>query len=200
MENHMIRFNFQDDADRITYFSDFLEGEAAQWFNSLARSGIRESTFEDFLACFNRTYYNKNSIDDVMFRIFSCSQKSTLRAYNQEFRELASAIPAALFDERITLNKYVHGLKPELQRMVRSFQPESLEQAMSTATNMADTPLPYKQPIRGSTLPYGTASYEPMDVDTIHTDPTEIDANHTGPRSNRRLKLSPQERQLLMKL
>lgn len=192
--------NFQNDFDKIAYFSDFLEGEAAIWFASLARSGIRNSTFDEFLVCFNRTYYNRKSIDDVMLRMFSCSQKSTLSAYNQEYTKLAAAIPSAHFDERNRVNKYIHGLKPELQKMVWSVQPETLEEAMNTALNIAETPYSYKQTARASTLPYGTASCERMDVDVVHMESTKADPIYTGPKSSRRLKLSPQERQLLMKL
>ena len=196
----MFRFNFQDDLDKITYFSDFLEGEAAQWYFALTRSGIRNSTFNEFLVRFQRKYYNSNAIDDVMDRMFNCCQTSSLITYNQEFGELASALPTDLFNERTRLNKYVNGLKPELKRMVRTFQPETLEDAMNIATNMAETPNSFKQTTRTSTLPYGASSYEPMEVDSIQTEPIEVDAIYKDLKNPRRQKLSSQERQLLMKL
>lgn len=114
--------------------------------------------------------------------------------------ELASALPTDLFNERTRLNKYINGLKPELKRMVRTFQPETLEDAMNIATNMAETPNSFKQTTRTSTLPYGTSSYEPMEVDSIETEPIEVDAIYKDLKNPRRQKLSSQERQLLMKL
>lgn len=58
---------------------------------------------------------------------------------------------------------------------------------MNSAGNMAETPYSCKQSTRVSTLPYGTDSYEPIDVDVINIEPTEIDAIYVGPKSDRGL-------------
>lgn len=106
MQNHMIRFNFQDDLDKITHFSsDFLEGEAAQWYFALARSGIRNSTVKEFLVSFQRKYYNSNAIDDVMDRMFNCCQESTLTNYNSYSAELAAVLPTDMINEKARMSK-----------------------------------------------------------------------------------------------
>lgn len=190
MKTHMYRFDFKGELDQITYFGDFLEAEAAQWYGSFSIDFLQTCTFDEFLLGFERKYYNANRLETLLRRIKNASQQTTVEAYNVDFAELAAAIPSTALTDHTKRTFYIEGLKPPLQHTVRNYNPQTLEDAMIIASNASEG-----EP--AGHLQAKSLFEHPADEEDILMD---VNAIHVNPSTVRRSRLTPQERMLLKKL
>ncbi|QLQ79869.1 hypothetical protein HG537_0C05180 [Torulaspora globosa] len=188
MRTHLFRFEFKSDIDKIAYFGDFLEDEAAQWYDSVAFDYLQHSTFHGFLLAFERKYYNSNQIDSLLERMKCCTQKTTVSAYNTEFAALTAAVSSSILPEVSERTFYISGLKNPIKQTVHNYNPRTLEDAIIIASNSGEWAVRRATTISTST----TAQTEDIQM--------AIDAISSGPADPRKVKLSNQDRLVLKKL
>jgi hypothetical protein len=119
--------------NRVEFAGTFLKDHAAMWWQTTYYD-IEE--WDDFVAGLRDQFQPVNSAKNARAQLDSLRQRTSVRIYNTEFRELVLQIPHMHEEDRV--HHYIKGLKPNVASLVAMQQPATLLQAQGLA-DTADT-------------------------------------------------------------
>ena len=155
--------------NRVEFAGTFLKDHAAMWWQT-AYDDIED--WNDLKEGIKAQFQPVNSAKTARAQLDSLRQRTSVRIYNSEFRELVLQIPHMHEEDRVY--QYIKGLKPSVASMVALQQPTTLLMAQGLA-DIADT-IQYQQMPRrnfgnqGTEQPRNRPTYQgptPMDLDAI---------------------------------
>ena len=115
-----------------TYASALLRGPAATWWRVRSRNGaILDYPWEIFSEALKADFKRINAVQHAKDRIATLRQKRSATEYCNEFRLLTLDVPD--MDEEWKLDAFMRGLKPNVQRELERYPPQTLEAAMRQA-------------------------------------------------------------------
>ena len=126
------------EAQKVTFASFHLEGEANQWWQWLHKAYKEEGrtvTWRDFeeelWARFGPT--DCEDFDEALSRV---RQVGTLRDYQREFERLGNRVHGRT--QKALVRTFMGGLNPEISDGVRMFKPKTLKEAINLARMQED--------------------------------------------------------------
>jgi Ty3 transposon capsid-like protein/Zinc knuckle len=158
-------------ADRITFAATFFKDQAALWWRAYYQTQDWQAaapTWDVFLVALRQQFTPVNTSISAYDRLQRLSQKTSVNAYNHEFRGLMLELPD--MDPGTRMNYYMKGLKDNIRPFVAMQTPTTLA-AAETIAERVDA-VTYKPQTRSSGFqprpkyhaPGGTI---PMDLDAI---------------------------------
>jgi hypothetical protein len=164
--------------NRIAFAGTFFKDQAALWWRSYHQKTDwvnAAPTWEQFLEATRRHFTPVNTTISAYDRLQRLTQKTSVNAYNHEFRTIMLELPD--MDAATRMNYYTRGLKENIRPFVSMQTPNTLEEAEVIAERVDATtfkPIPRStgfRPNRGYQAPGGPT---PMDLDAItKLDPVE---------------------------
>jgi hypothetical protein len=111
----------------------FLRGQAAEWFRERSKANQAPRTWEEMKTALTQIYIPIGRDKVARDKLARTKQrvKDSLNAYVSYIRRLFLAIPG--IDENEKVDRFVRGLKPELQKEVFLKEPTTFEEAVAIA-------------------------------------------------------------------
>jgi hypothetical protein len=171
--------------DRIRFAATFLKDQAALWWRSYYQTinwQVAAPNWEGFVTALRQQFIPVNTAISAYDRLQRLSQKTSVNAYNHDFRAIMLDLPD--MDQATRMNYYLRGLKDNLRPFVAMQQPADLAAAETIAERVDAVTFkpmarnPGFRPNPAYRSPGGTA---PMELDMI-------------------IKLTPLERERLRKI
>jgi Ty3 transposon capsid-like protein len=119
--------------NRVEFAGTFLKDHAAIWWQS---AYVTIEQWDEFKEGLLSQFQPVNSSKNARARLDALRQRTSVRIYNTEFRELVILIPRMHEEDQI--HHYIKGLKPNIASLVAMQQPDTLLMAQGLA-DTADT-------------------------------------------------------------
>jgi hypothetical protein len=154
--------------NRVSFAGTFLKDHAAMWWRTIYEEIEAQpdpDRWTQFVTGLKRQFQPINTSETARTRLDQLKQKTSVRLYNSDFREIMLQLPHMHEADRI--HSYIKGLKPAIASLVAMQQPDTLTAAQGLA-DTADTIQFHHMPRR----PFSTPRPEyrgpaPMDLDAI---------------------------------
>ncbi|XP_058099862.1 uncharacterized protein LOC131244241 [Magnolia sinica] len=160
------------DAQKVSWATYLLEGEAETWWKSVQRSVPTGYawTWAGFKTKFLEKYFSRSCRSEKIAQFLKLEQGSlTVTQYEVRFDELSRYVPKALEDEEYKLEKFKEGLKPGIQSRLCTWDfgdfPELVDKAMRLEKDFErtvhssqptrDAPFRPRQPLPAPPIPAG---------------------------------------------
>lgn len=185
------------DGDKINHAVTLLRSHAMNWWQqmqSLARMGTVEEvcTFEQFKTAIEAQFGGFETTERARDLLASLRQVSSVENYVRRFREALLLLGDGNYLDADMRHRFVLGLKPWIQRVVRIEAPETLREAMELAERIGR--------VRVTGLDYGPSGSGNSAPRTVPPVPMEVDAiTASSPNPSGRKKLTDREREYLRK-
>jgi len=190
--NELAFYNLRLAADepRVNFAVQFLEGPATTWWTATQASEAIW-TWDLFKAALRLQFSPEDEVVRARDKLDHLRQLTSVRDYNQKFRELATYIPDAADGDM--LHRYQRGLKDFVAQHVTVQQPGTLTEAMTLALNIdtTATALAYRQAadrrpwaINRRPIAYPAHEPQPMELGALSSAPGGSRGGHGG-RGNR---------------
>ncbi|PRW56319.1 putative retrotransposon protein [Chlorella sorokiniana] len=102
------------------------------WWRSLEDSvDLRPSTWENFKIELENTFQTINPVETARNKLALLEQVTTVRQYATQFRSTALLIPGITDEEK--MDRFIRGLKLEVQKETRFKTPKSFDEAVQIA-------------------------------------------------------------------
>ena len=158
-------------ADRITFAATFFKDQAALWWRAYYQTqnwATAPPNWDTFTATLRRQFNPVNTSVSAYDRLQRLSQKTSVNAYNHEFRGIMLELPD--MDQATRMNYYMKGLKDNIRPFVAMQTPTDLETAEVIAERV--DAVTYKPTVRPSGFkPHSNyrppGGVIPMDIDAI---------------------------------
>ena len=157
--------------DRIPFAATFFKDQAALWWRSYHQSidwQNRAPDWNGFLAAIRQQFVPVNTSISAYDRLQCLSQKTSVNAYNHEFRAIMLELPD--MDQATRMNYYLRGLKDNLRPFVAMQTPadlaaaETIAERVDAVTFKPQSRTPGFRPNPGYRSPGGAT---PMELDAI---------------------------------
>ena len=154
--------------NHVSFAGTFLKDHAAMWWRTIyteIEAQPEEDQWTQFIAGLKNQFQPINTSETARTRLDQLKQKTSVRLYNSDFREIMLQLPDMHEADRI--HSYIKGLKPAIASLVAMQQPDTLITAQGLA-DTADTIQFHHIPRRPFATPrpdYRGPS--PMDLDAI---------------------------------
>ena len=177
-------------SEKIHYAVTLLRAHAMNWWEQQEqriRLGNSETidTFEKFEREITKQFGGFDTVERARDTLASLRQVSSVEAYVRRFRETLLLLGADNYLDSDMCHRFILGLKPWIQRLVKIEAPGTLDEAMQMAER-----------IDRVRVADPTRTPRPNHADSSHTTPMEIGAVTPGRPKYR--KLTDQDRQRLM--
>jgi Retrotransposon gag protein/Zinc knuckle len=158
-------------ADRVPLAATFFKDQAALWWRSYYQTQnwtAAPPNWDEFLAALRTQFIPVNTSISAYDRLQRLSQKTSVNAYNHQFREIMLELPD--MDDATKMNYYLKGLKENLRPFVAMQNPvnliaaETIAERVDAVTYKPQPRTPANNP-RSSYRPPGGVI--PMDLDSI---------------------------------
>jgi len=131
------------EGNRVKYATCTLQDGALTWWNTYAHSvGIDVAhaiTWEDLKQRLRDEYYPRNEIQKLEVEFWHLKTRGMeVPEYTLRFQELALLCPSMVTPEYKRIERYIWGLPPQIQGMVTSSEPTSIDSAIRMAHSLAD--------------------------------------------------------------
>lgn len=136
VEEYLEASNIHGNADRISETVTFLRGAALTWWRSIKQGdpAHRPTTWDEFKERIQAAFKTINSTRTARDKMARLKQTTSVRNYSTEFRNLSLDIPD--MSEGDKLDRYIRGLKQEIQREVDMKEPANFEEAVRLAERL----------------------------------------------------------------
>jgi hypothetical protein len=157
--------------DRIRFAATFLKDQAALWWRSYYQTIDWQNVapnWDGFVAALRQQFVPVNTTVSAYDRLQRLAQRTSVNAYNHEFRSIMLELPD--MDPATRMNYYLRGLKDNLRPFVAMQQPvdlataETIAERVDAVTFKPATRNQGFRPNSGYRAPGGPV---PMEIDTI---------------------------------
>ncbi|PRW58283.1 hypothetical protein C2E21_3113 [Chlorella sorokiniana] len=132
MEHFFTVLRIPEDWDRIQLAVSYFTGPALDWWRSLEDSvDLRPTTWENFKIELENTFQTINPVETARNKLALLEQVTTVRQYATQFRSTALLIPGITDEEK--MDRFIRGLKLEVQKETRFKTPKSFDEAVQIA-------------------------------------------------------------------
>ena len=147
-----------DDLERIAYAVTLLDRNALAWWMTVEKEkGVAApSTWEAWKAALTAMFQPANLESEAREKLDALRQTGTVSSYAFTMRRLMLDVPGMTSAEKI--HRFVHGLKPSIQRELRIREPTSFDDAVATAERIDNVSLSFRVPFGRTSVP-STHSY-----------------------------------------
>lgn len=172
---------------KIAFAASALREAALQWFQNISTSD-EVLTFDDFKDKITAAFQPANFQRVLRRQLKALRQTGSISDYVYEFRNIVGQIKEMAEDDKITY--FIDGLKPRTREEINYMAPETLENAIASATRFdaamfgvnSPLPRPLRQHVSQSSAtppsgltaasrlyptPISSGTVEPMDLDVI---------------------------------
>jgi hypothetical protein len=161
-------------ANRVPFAATFFKEHAAIWWRSIHEelsAQPEDHQWSLFIDQLRLQFQPIHTTQTARRRLDQMRQKTSVRLYNSEFRELMLQLPT--MDEPDRLHAYIKGLKPSIATLVAMQQPKTLLAAQGLADTADAIQFQYQSPRRTyfeNNRPYrnNDLGSVPMEVDVIN--------------------------------
>jgi hypothetical protein len=159
------------EADRIQFAATFFKEQAALWWRSYHQATDWQNhapNWDGFLTALRQQFVPVNTSISAYDRLQRLAQKTSVNAYNHEFRAVMLELPD--MDQATRMNYYLRGLKDHLRPFVAMQQPrdlaaaETIAERVDAVTFRPTNRAPGFRPSSNFRSPGGTT---PMELDAI---------------------------------
>lgn len=131
-----------NEASKVAMAAAFLRENAAVWWEHLqenVQSGHREpiTTCAEFAKALQAQFGGHDREKNARDLLATLTQTHSVQAYTKRFQELLIMIGRERYTDSEMQHRYVFGLKPWLQQIVKADEPDSLEDTMRKAERIA---------------------------------------------------------------
>jgi len=171
--------NFQHEATKLSLMPSLLTGSAATWwmFTCSGRMGDAPDSWAGVSAALITRFQPINAADKARDAFMTVRQKTSVQLYVQEFQAIMQYLPDT--EEADSLHRFIHGLKPELQRAIKAQPPQSLRATINAADRLCH--------IQSSGSSHSSSSFKPrllqpeaFSVPASTSGPTPMELGHLG--------------------
>ena len=154
--------------NRVSFAGTFLKDHAAMWWRTIyeeIEAQPENNRWTQFITGLKEQFQPINTSETARTRLDQLKQKTSVRLYNSDFREIMLQLPNMHEADRV--HSYIKGLKPAIASLVAMQQPDTLLAAQGLA-DTADTIQFQHMPRRPFVAP--RSEYRgptPMDLDAI---------------------------------
>ena len=120
-----------DQAEGIVYAASFFRGHAALWWRSQVEANGKVCpylTWESFAEAVKLQFRPVNAVKAARDCLASLTQQRSVQDYVSQFRILCLQIPDISEGEK--MDRFVRGLKPQIQREVEMKEPQTFEEVI----------------------------------------------------------------------
>lgn len=166
--------NVTTDTERFTFLPTLLTGNGQRWWMYLqqqayAGGAALPTTWRAFVQAIVAQFQPVNSSETARAALCSIRQTAGVQAYAGRFRALLLRLPDISSADAIF--RFVHGLKPHVQTMVRLSNPTTLDAAISAAERV--DVISFKPTSRPTTYHGYASGAEPMELGAMAYDEDE---------------------------
>ena len=149
-------------ASQVTFATGTLEGAALTWWNSqnqtLGAEAANAMSWNEFKTSMTEEYCPRGEVQKLEGELYNLKMVgSEVEAYTARSHELAVLCPQMVNPPYKRIELYIDGLSPQIQGMVTSAEPATIQQAIRLAHKLTD------QAVAQGTLPPRGASAKPSD-------------------------------------
>jgi hypothetical protein len=196
------------DSEKINYAVTLLRSHAMNWWEQqeqLIRLGTAEEfdTFEKFEQAITKQFGGFDTVERARDILANMRQVSSVETYVRRFREALLLLGADNYLDSDMCNRFILGLKPWVQRLVKIETPDTLDKAMQMAERIdrvrASGPDRNPGQMESPGIPAAeSANSRPHFTDSAQATPMEIDAITPDRHRPRFKKLTDKEKQQLI--
>jgi hypothetical protein len=130
-------------SEQVLFAVTLLRGHALTWWQSLHES-LRPNTWELFKSAMIAYHQPTSAVIASRDALARLTQRTSVRQYVQEFKELALNIPNFSDDER--LDRFKRGLKNDVRLQVALANPSTFDDAVNVASQVDDILFAHRRP------------------------------------------------------
>ncbi|GKA75348.1 putative reverse transcriptase domain-containing protein [Tanacetum coccineum] len=121
----------------VTQVTNNVNNANANWNGNGANDGNHKGfTYKEFLACKPRDFNGKGGAIEITWWIEKIEANHA--AYTDRFHELAKLVPHLVTPKSKRIERYVHGLAPQICGMIKATQPATIQSAILKAGALTD--------------------------------------------------------------
>lgn len=128
---YFLATGIEDQIAQVNLASTLLRGNAALWFISHYSADARPESFEALTRALTDQFGDKDAVKKARDQLCALRQTKSARVYTNKFRQLLIQIPD--IGDSDVLDKYIRGLKMDIQKEVWLKNPSSLDEAIQLA-------------------------------------------------------------------
>lgn len=159
--------------DRVNWATAMLTDSAALWWRYTSADAQPIETWEEFKADLIHNFKHLDTLKAARKRLRYLRQRTSVAAFYAEFMRLVLQIPGITEDEK--MDRFLSGLKPNLQREVTIRNPDTFKEMVKLAHTL--DPLffnpnrPSSGTLFGRLTAAGPGGAEPMELGSIDSQP-----------------------------
>lgn len=123
-----------NDQTKIAFASTLLRGTSSNWWFMKVQSGQAPNTFDAFMVALRTEFIPGDGVRRSRDKLRRLTQKASVSAYLNEFRNTVLGIPGISQDEM--LDRFCSGLKPQVKLEVLKSNPQNIEDASRIALSV----------------------------------------------------------------
>lgn len=167
------------DSEKLNYAVTLLRSHAMNWWEQqeqLIRLGTAEEfdSFDKFERAITAQFGGFDTVEKARDILASMRQVSSVETYARRFREALLLLGADNYLDSDMCHRFILGLKPWVQRLVKIEAPDTLDKAMQMAERIDRVRVSGPDRTSGHTHARtnstGPSQITPMDIDTITPD------------------------------
>ncbi|KAK9075289.1 hypothetical protein SSX86_003612 [Deinandra increscens subsp. villosa] len=128
---------------RVKYAAGTFEGQALTWWNAQVQAITLElansTPWEEFTEMLRAEYCSRSELQKLDQEFWNLTMKDAdIVGYTNRFYELCRLCPAMVKPEYKKIERYIWGLAPQIQSMVTSSVPKTIQDAVRLAHHLTD--------------------------------------------------------------
>jgi hypothetical protein len=129
--------------NRVRYSTHLLKGKALTWWNSVINARGRDVamaiSWEDFKTLILDQFVSRTEVKKLEDELWSLTMEgNNLNEYTDKFHDLVRLCPRMVDTEARRIERYIHGLHPEVRRSLRGIDPPTLQDAIHRAESITE--------------------------------------------------------------
>ncbi|GJX39150.1 putative reverse transcriptase domain-containing protein [Tanacetum coccineum] len=128
---------------KVNYASSSLANKALTWWKGQVQTRGRDAangmTWNDFKALMREEFSLEHELEKLELELWNHKMVGgNHAAYTDRFQELARLVPHMVTPESSRIKRYIAGLAPEIQGMVKAVQQETIQTAVTRASILTE--------------------------------------------------------------
>ncbi|GKA47101.1 putative reverse transcriptase domain-containing protein [Tanacetum coccineum] len=128
---------------KVRYASCSLINKALTWWNTQIQARGHEAalgmTWEEFKALLVEEFYPSNEMEKLEYEFWNHTTVGANHVvYTDRFHELVKLVPHLVMLESKRIDRYIHGLVPQIHGMIQATQPTTIQSAILKAGALTD--------------------------------------------------------------
>nr|GEV14684.1 hypothetical protein [Tanacetum cinerariifolium] len=138
--------NPKEDSQKVKYTASSFVGKALTWWNTQIHTRGREAaigmSWEDFMTLTREEFCPSNEMQKLKTELWNhVMVRAGHAAYTDRFHELARLVPHLVTPENKSIERYIYGLALQIQGMVASTEPKTIQKVVQIAGALTDEAL-----------------------------------------------------------